>query len=84
MQRIQSPDALVDFFSDVAATLTSNTSMPPGSEHRMGAEVNSALGTALRRALLAFDALPFEVGLHLSYCVRFCHKDPIKPIAEMM
>lgn len=35
--------------------------MPPGGERRGGAEVNSALGTALRRALLAFDALPFEV-----------------------
>jgi hypothetical protein len=68
LQRLQSPDALVDFFSDVAAMLTSNSSMPPGGEPRRGAEVNSALGTALRRALLAFDALPFEVMLHVVPC----------------
>lgn len=80
VQRIQSPDALVDFFSDVAATLTSNTSMPPGSEHRTGAEVNSALGTALRRALLAFDALPFEVRLHVASAVQVATTRDCSPL----
>lgn len=62
MQRLDSPDALIDFFTDIAASLTSAAGAPPGSgPEGAEVEVHSALGTALRRTLLAFDALPFEV-----------------------
>lgn len=63
VQRLDSPDALVDFFGDVGAALSSNAgAMPPAGQERFGADVHSVLGTSLRCSLLAFDALPFEVG----------------------
>ncbi len=59
-QRLDSPDALVDFFGGVGATLSRNPGLLAGGLGGL-ADSHSVLGTALRRAFLAFDMLPFEV-----------------------
>lgn len=60
VRRLDSPDALVDFFGRVAAALRSNRSLPPDEATHEQADDTSVLGVALRRCLLAFDSLPFE------------------------